>query len=81
MGDGSMLPGDAITLRNDAGMPRYVGAAPPPGHGYHRYLVAVHALSVERLDITEEASPAFLGFNIFMKGIARAVIHGTYEQK
>lgn len=80
VGDGSMLPGDALTLRNDAGMRRYVGAAPPAGHGQHRYFVAVHALGVERLDITEDASPAYLGFNLFMKATARAVIHGTYEQ-
>ena len=32
-GDGSDLPGDALTLVNDAGMRRYLGAAPPPGHG------------------------------------------------
>jgi Raf kinase inhibitor-like YbhB/YbcL family protein len=81
VGDGSMLPGDALTLCNDAGMRRYVGAAPPAGHGYHRYFVVVHALSVERLDLTEDASPAYLGFNLFMKALARAVIHGTYEQK
>ena len=81
VGDGSMLPGDALTLCNDAGMRRYVGAAPPAGHGYHRYFVVVHALSVEKLDLTEDASPAYLGFNLFMKAIARAVIHGTYEQK
>lgn len=81
VGDGSMLPGDALTLCNDAGMRRYVGAAPPAGHGYHRYFVVVHALSVERLDLTEDASPAYLGFNLFMKAIARAVVHGTYEQK
>ena len=81
VGDGSMLPGDALTLCNDAGMRRYVGAAPPAGHGYHRYFVAVHALSVEKLDLTEDASPAYLGFNLFMKAIARAVIHGTYEQR
>jgi Raf kinase inhibitor-like YbhB/YbcL family protein len=80
VGDGSMLPGDALTLCNDAGMRRYVGAAPPAGHGYHRYFVVVHALSVEKLDLTEDASPAYLGFNLFMKAIARAVIHGTYEQ-
>lgn len=80
VGDGSLLPGDALTLCNDAGMRRYVGAAPPAGHGPHRYFVAVHALSVEKLDLTEDASPAFLGFNLFMKAIARAVIHGTYEQ-
>jgi Raf kinase inhibitor-like YbhB/YbcL family protein len=80
VGDGSLLPGDALTLVNDAGMRRYVGAAPPPGHGYHRYFVAVHALNVERLELSEDASPAYLGFNLFMNAIARAVIHGTYEQ-
>lgn len=80
VGDGSLLPGDALTLCNDAGMRRYIGAAPPSGHGVHRYFVAVHALSVEKLDLAEDASPAYLGFNLFMHAIARAVIHGTYEQ-
>ena len=80
VGDGSVLPGEALTLVNDAGMRRYVGAAPPAGHGHHRYFVVVHALDVEKLDLTEDASPAYLGFNLFMHAIARAVIHGTYEQ-
>ncbi len=81
VGEGSELPGDAVTLVNDAGMRRYVGAAPPPGHGLHRYFVAVHAVNVEKLELSEDASPAYLGFNLFMNAIARAVIHGTYEQK
>ncbi|WP_024440466.1 MULTISPECIES: YbhB/YbcL family Raf kinase inhibitor-like protein [unclassified Mycobacterium] len=80
-GDGSLLPGDALTLVNDAGMRRYVGAAPPAGHGTHRYYVAVHAVDVEKLELAEDASPAYLGFNLFMHAIARAVIVGTYEQK
>ena len=61
-------------------MPRFVGAAPPAGHGYHRYFVAVHALDVAKLDLDADASPAYLCFNLFMHAIARAVIHGTYEQ-
>lgn len=81
VGDGSPLPGDALTLRNDAGMRRFVGAAPPAGHGYHRYFVAVHALDVAKLELDPDATPAYLGFNLFMHAIARAVIHGTYEQK
>ncbi|ODR11347.1 hypothetical protein BHQ15_01655 [Mycolicibacillus koreensis] len=81
VGDGSLLPGEALTLVNDAGMRRYVGAAPPAGHGAHRYYVAVHAVKVEKLDLPEDASPAFLGFNLFMNAIARAVIVGTYEQR
>ncbi|WP_046322046.1 YbhB/YbcL family Raf kinase inhibitor-like protein [Mycobacterium sp. UM_Kg1] len=80
VGDGSLLPGDALTLANDAGMRRYVGAAPPPGHGTHRYYFAVHAVDVEKLDLAEDASPAYLGFNLFMHAIARAVIVGTYER-
>ncbi|MBS4730393.1 YbhB/YbcL family Raf kinase inhibitor-like protein [Mycobacterium sp. SM1] len=80
VGDGRQLPGNALTLVNDAGMRRYVGAAPPPGHGPHRYYVTVHAVNVERLDLNEDASPAFLGFQLFQHAIARAFIHGTYEQ-
>ena len=41
----------------------------------------MHAVEVEKLELSEDASPAYLGFNLFMHAIARAVIHGTYEQK
>jgi Raf kinase inhibitor-like YbhB/YbcL family protein len=78
---GTGLPANAVTLRNDAGLARYIGAAPPPGHGAHRYFVAVHAVDVETLDIGADATPAFLGFNLFQHAIARAVIHGTFEQQ
>jgi Raf kinase inhibitor-like YbhB/YbcL family protein len=81
VGEGSELPGSAVTLVNDGGMRRFIGAAPPPGHGVHRYFVAVHAVNVEKLELDEDASPAYLGFNLFMNAIARAVIHGTHEQK
>jgi Raf kinase inhibitor-like YbhB/YbcL family protein len=80
-GDGSSLPGGGLTLPNDAGQRRFIGAAPPPGHGPHRYYVAVHAVGVEKLDLPEGASPAFLGFNLFQHAIARTYIHATYEQK
>src|SRR5689334_10162033 len=53
-GNGDELPGGALTLRNDAGLTRFLGAAPPEGHGAHRYIVAVHALPVEKLDIPAE---------------------------
>lgn len=80
-GNGGELPGGAITLVNDAGMRRYVGAAPPAGHGVHRYYVTVHAVDVDKLDLTEDASPAVLGFNLFQHAIAWAHICGTYEQR
>jgi phosphatidylethanolamine-binding protein (PEBP) family uncharacterized protein len=82
VGDGSQagFPGDAITLANDASLKRFIGAAPPDGHGPHRYYIAVHAVDVEKLDLPENATPAYLGFNLFGHAIARAVIFGTYEQ-
>ena len=80
-GDGSELPGGALTLRNDAGQRRYIGAAPPAGHGPHRYYIAVTAVDVDKLDLPDDATPAFLGFNLFQHAIARAVIHGTHEQQ
>ena len=46
------LPKGAFQLRNDAGLRRYLGAAPPPGHGRHRYFFVVHAV-----DARHSASP------------------------
>ena len=79
IGDGSVLPGEAITLRNDAGQREYSGPAPPVGDGYHRYFIVVQAVSVEKLDLTGESSPAYLGLDLFTYAIARAIIYGIYE--
>ncbi|GAC68716.1 YbhB/YbcL family Raf kinase inhibitor-like protein [Gordonia soli] len=76
----SGVPDGAVTLANDASLARYVGAAPPPGHGAHRYIVAVHAVDVESLELPDGATPAYLGFNLFSHAIGRARIVGTYEQ-
>jgi len=77
-GEDGSLPGGAKTLRNDAGLSRFLGAAPPEGHGDHRYFIAVHAVDVPSLDVGPDASPALLGFNLFMHGIARGVIMALY---
>ncbi len=77
---GSDLPTGAVQLANDASLRRYVGAAPPPGHGVHYYYVAVHALDVASFNLPAGATPAYLGFNLFSHAIARAVIVATYER-
>lgn len=76
--EAGLMPEGAVTVRNDAGDRRFVGAAPPEGHGPHRYFFIVHALS-EPLGVDEDASPAFVGFNIFFKSIGRAWIETTFE--
>jgi Raf kinase inhibitor-like YbhB/YbcL family protein len=77
---GSGLPGGAFQLRNDAGLARFLGSAPPPGHGKHRYFFVVHALDVESLGVPNEASNAFLGFNLFSHTLARAMLVPWYER-
>ncbi|MER5299571.1 YbhB/YbcL family Raf kinase inhibitor-like protein [Streptomyces lasiicapitis] len=76
---GSGLPEGAFQLPNDARMARYIGAAPPAGHGPHRYFVVVHALDVESIGVPAEATPAFLGFNISGHILGRAVLTATAE--
>ncbi|HTK06435.1 MAG TPA: YbhB/YbcL family Raf kinase inhibitor-like protein [Ktedonobacteraceae bacterium] len=78
--DGSGLPAGAFQLRNDGGAPRFVGAAPPVGHGKHRYFVVVHAVDVASLGIGKDATPAFLGFNLFFHTLGRATIVSWYER-
>jgi len=77
--EGSGLPPGAFQLRHDGGFRRYIGAAPPPGHGRHHYYFVVHAVDVDSLGIDKDATPAFLGFNLFSHSLARAMIVGWYE--
>jgi Raf kinase inhibitor-like YbhB/YbcL family protein len=76
---GSGLPDGAIQLRGDAGAARFIGGAPPAGHGEHRYFVTVHALDVEDIGVPAEGSPAFLGFNIASHILGRATLVATAE--
>lgn len=77
---GAALPAGAFQLRNDGGLARFIGAAPPPGHGRHHYHVVVHAVDVELLGIPPDATPAFLGFNLFSHTLARGRLVGWYAR-
>ncbi|MGY1915100.1 YbhB/YbcL family Raf kinase inhibitor-like protein [Blastococcus sp. SYSU DS0973] len=79
--DAPQLPDGAVQLRNDGGFAGFVGAAPPAGHGPHRYFVVVHAVDTERLDVDAGTTPAVLGFNLFFHTLARATLVATYEQE
>ncbi len=78
--DSPDLPASAIALRGDAGVAGFVGAAPPVGHGPHRYVFAVHAADVEQLGLDQASTPAMLGFSLFSHTLARAVIVPTCER-
>jgi len=76
---GDALPQGSVQLRGDAGLARFVGAAPPPGHGPHRYVVGVHALDVEQVGVDADSTPTFLGFSMHGHTLARATLTATYE--
>jgi Raf kinase inhibitor-like YbhB/YbcL family protein len=76
---GSGLPAGAFQLTNDARVARFIGAAPPAGHGPHRYFVVVHALDVESIGVPADATPALLGFTIASHILGRAVLVATAE--
>ena len=77
--DARLLPPGAITLPNEARMPRYIGAAPPPGNGEHRYFFTVSALDVPSLELDPGSTPAVLGFNFLGHILGRAQLMGTTE--
>ena len=75
------LPAKAIEGRTDFGEPGFGGAAPPPGHGPHRYIFTVFAVDTEKLVVTPENSGAVFGFNLHFHTLAKASITATYENK
>jgi Raf kinase inhibitor-like YbhB/YbcL family protein len=76
---GSGLPSGTFQLRNDGGIAQFLGAAPPVGHGKHYYYIVIHAVDVESLGLDKNASPAFVGFNLFGHTLGRAIIVPWYE--
>ncbi|GAA0695478.1 hypothetical protein GCM10010193_57750 [Kitasatospora atroaurantiaca] len=75
------LPPGAIHGRNDYGTKDFGGAAPPPGHGLHRYVFTVHALSVEKLGLNDDASAAAIGGTLGFFALGRATICALYENQ
>lgn len=65
------LPTGALPINNDASQPGYIGACPPVGQT-HRYVITVHALKVEKLDLPPNATPALVGYMSYLQGIGKA---------
>ena len=78
---GGPVPKGAVEGRTDYGSPGFGGAAPPPGHGPHRYIFTVFAVDTERLDVTPDNSGAVFGFNLHFHTLAKASITATYENR
>ncbi|MFV0533451.1 MAG: YbhB/YbcL family Raf kinase inhibitor-like protein [Cumulibacter sp.] len=76
--EGKALPGKSFHTRNDFGTFDFGGAAPPAGDPAHRYYFVIHAVDVESLGVDENASAAFVSFNLAFHTLARAIITPTF---
>ncbi len=74
-----LLPQGVVTLPNELRLERFLGAAPPAGHGQHRYFFTLTALDVDRLELDAESTPAVLGFNFLGHVLGRAQFFATSE--
>ncbi|AXB46932.1 YbhB/YbcL family Raf kinase inhibitor-like protein [Amycolatopsis albispora] len=73
------LPEPAFQLPNDARVAGFAGAAPPAGHGPHRYFITVHALDVEDIGVPADSTPAMLSFSMSAHTLGRATLVATAE--
>jgi len=71
------LPSGAVHLPNDAGLRRYLGAAPPPGDP-HRYFIVVSALDIAETSLLTDTTPALASFQLLTHTIARSRLIPVY---
>jgi Raf kinase inhibitor-like YbhB/YbcL family protein len=78
---GGLREGEAAPVegRNDFGQSGYRGPCPPPGHGPHRYVFRLHALSRE-LDLAPGAGKEELERALEEQVLAVAELTGSYER-
>jgi len=74
--DADLLPAGAVTVANEPRLERFLGAAPPSGHGDHRDVFAVSALDVPSIDVPQGATPALVGFILRDHIVGRALLTG-----
>lgn len=73
VGEGDEVLSAGRHITNDAGLRRYVGAAPPLGPA-HRYCIVVTALDIPTVDLPGSASPALTLFQTLGNTVARATL-------
>ena len=73
-------PTGSTQIQNDFGARGFGGACPPEGHGVHRYRFTLHALSVDKLELADDASGALTGFMINAHTIESSTIESLYKR-
>lgn len=76
-----LMANGAIQSITDYGAMGYGGPCPPENHGFHQYIITVHALKVDKLGLDENTNPAVVGYYLWNNTIAKSSIVAYYERK
>lgn len=76
---GLSLPEGAVQSINDGGVKGYVGPYPPADHGWHSYMLTLHALDVDSLGLGSDTPAGFVGFNIWAHTIEKCSLVFYYK--
>lgn len=76
----NLAPAGSIQSKTDFGQPGYGGPCPPEGHGFHTYIITVYALKTDKLGLDQNASGAYVGFNLYSNTISKASIIMYYKR-
>lgn len=75
-----LLPAGSMQIQNDYGSRGYGGVCPPAGYGVHHYRFTIHALSVEKLNLPDDASGALTSYMINANSIESSTIESLYKR-
>ncbi len=78
--EGGNIPAGALQVRTDFGKPGYGGPCPPEGDHPHRYIFAIHAVSMAELPVNADTSAAVVGFYLNFNTLAKATLMGLYKR-
>ena len=74
----NLAPAGSVQGRTDFGTPGYGGPCPPQGDKPHHYHFTVYALDVDKIDADQNASAAYIGYNIHFHTLAKGQLLGMY---
>ena len=78
--EGGNIPAGALQVRTDFGKPGYGGPCPPEGDHPHRYIFAIHAVSMAELPVNADTSAAVVGFYLNFNTLAKATLMGLCKR-
>lgn len=77
---GKGLPPGARHGRSDFGSYAFGGACPPEGHGDHHYHFTLYALSVDKLELPNDASAALIGYMVNHTKLGQTGFMATFSR-